>query len=88
MNQFYSEEHKNFIYPCRCDKHVMKSYEYCEMCRIKSQWQDLSDNIDKRIGYMIGQVTICITDLRDLTERLEERIKVLEEKMNDQSTSM
>jgi hypothetical protein len=88
MEQFYSEKDGGFRYPCRCDAHNMKEYVYCEMCRMKSQYQDLSSNIDKRIGFMIAQVTICINDLQDLTDNLKERIKVLEEKLNDQSSTM
>ena len=69
-------------YSVRCDKHAFKPHDYCEMCKIRSELQNVVERSRSEVKAQCSAVALSISELQDLYEKLSIDIEYLKGFLN------
>ena len=64
-------------YTCRCDKHNLRPYEYCEMCMIRTKLQIAIETNRKTVEHACASMQLSINVIRDVLDKQQKQINEL-----------
>ncbi len=59
------------VYKVRCDKHAFAPYDYCEMCMLRSQVQEVIETSRKQIKEMFNGTNLALHLIHKSLAKLE-----------------